>query len=254
MKHKTILIITVAAVLFLTITAAITLNPTAADIPKQPEISDFAAEHGIEISDYPKELVELLERNPETKDFVLNYPLNKDKEFDTTVSLPEDGSVPLLLQWDKRWGYKRYSGEMMALSGCGPTTLSMAASYLLGDETLSPAYIAMFSELNGYASYKNGTSWTLMSEGAVKLGLSSEEVPLWESSMADALCENKLIICAMGEGDFTSSGHFILLSGYEDGMFSVCDPNSVERSGRLWSYDRLSGQIRGMWAVGVPEK
>ena len=119
MKQKTILIITVAAVHLLTIIASITLNPTATDIPKKPEISDFAAEHVIELSEYPKELVELLERNPETKDFVMNYPLYKDKEFDTTVLLPEDGSVPLLLQWDKRWGYKRYSGEMMALSGSG---------------------------------------------------------------------------------------------------------------------------------------
>lgn len=244
----------VAAVLFLTIIAAITLNSTATEITKNKEISDFAAEHGIELSAYPKEIVELFERNPETKDFVLNYPLKKDKAFDTTVSLPVDGSVPLLLQWDERWGYKRYSGEMLALSGCGPTTLSMAASYLLDDETLSPDYIAMFSEQHGYASYNNGSSWTLMSEGAVQLGLSSEEVPLWEQSMADALYENKLIICAMGEGDFTSSGHFILLIGYEDGMFSVRDPNSKERSGRLWSYDELSGQIRGMWAVGAPEK
>ena len=45
----------------------------------------------------------------------------------------------------------------MGLSGCGPTTLSMAAAFLLKKEALSPAYIAKFSEENGFSSYKNST-------------------------------------------------------------------------------------------------
>lgn len=249
MKQRIILLIIIAAVLALVFMAPKIFKPAAID---NEEICVFAAAHDIKLSAYPKEIVALLERNPEARDFALNYPLKKDAECDASVSLPEDGSVPLYLQWDERWGYRKYSGEVMGLSGCGPTALSMAASYLLCDETLSPAYIAEFSEKNGYVSYKNGTSWTLMSEGASKLGLSAEEVPLWEASMVSALSENKLIICAMGKGDFTSTGHFILLSGYEDGLFSVRDPNSAERSQRLWSYDELCGQIRGMWAIGVP--
>ena len=86
------------------------------------------------------------------------------------------------------------------------------------------------------------------------LGLSSEEVPLWEQSMINALSDGKLIICVMGKGDFTTTGHFILLTGYADVMFSLNDPNSKARSSQLWSYEVLSGQIRGMWAVGLPEK
>lgn len=248
MNQKIIPLIIIAAILCAVILAVNNQSPAA----DNAEICAFAAAQDIDISAYPKEIVQLYERNPEARDFALNYPLKKNMEFDTTVSLPEDGSVPLYLQWDERWGYRKYSGEVMGLSGCGPTALSMAASYLLNDDTLSPAYIAEFSEKNGYESRGNGTSWTLMSEGAEKLGLCSEEVPLWEASMASALSENNLIICAMGKGDFTSTGHFILLSGYEDGMFSVRDPNSVIRSERLWSYDELSWQIRGMWAVGVP--
>lgn len=246
MKQKIILLFVIAALLALGIAAPMLLKPAAAE---NEEICAFAAAHDIKLSAYPKEIVALLERNPEAKDFVLNYPLKKDIEYDAAVQLPADGSVPLLLQWDERWGYRKYSGEIMGLSGCGPTTLSMAASYLLKDETLSPEYIAEFSEKNRYASRGNGTSWTLMSEGAEQLGLNVQEVPLWEGSMAAAFSENKLIICAMGKGDFTSTGHFILLAGYEDGMFSVRDPNSAERSSRLWSYDELSAQIRGMWAV-----
>ena len=35
-------------------------------------IAAFAQEHGLSLSDYPEELRALLERNPETEDFVLH--------------------------------------------------------------------------------------------------------------------------------------------------------------------------------------
>lgn len=248
MKTKIIFISILAALVAVVFLVPKKQNSAALE---NSEICSFAAENGLNPYDYPNELVAMLERNPETRDFVLNYPLKKDAKSDCTVTLPEDGSVPLFLQWDERWGYLEYSGELLGLSGCGPTTLSMAAAYLLKDETLSPAYIAKFSDENGFSSYKNGSCWTLMSEGAKQLGLRSEELPLWEASMVNALAENKLIICAMGKGDFTSSGHFILICGYENGLFSVRDPNSKARSERLWSYETLSTQIDGMWAVGV---
>ena len=38
------------------------------------------------------------------------------------------------------------------------------------------------------------------------------------------------IICAMGKGDFTSSGHYIVLVGTENGLVRVNDPNSYANS------------------------
>jgi hypothetical protein len=76
------------------------------------------------------------------------------------------------------------------------------------------------------------------------------ELPLVKKKMTGALEEGNLIILAMGEGDFTSSGHYILLTGVEEGGFRVHDPNSRERSGRLWTYEQLEHQIRNIWAVG----
>ena len=249
MKQKIILTAVIAAVIALIIAAPKLLKPAALDCP---EICAFAVENNLSVRAYPKDLVSLYERNPEARDFVLNYPLKKDSKQEYDIILPEDGSVPLFMQWNERWGYEQYSGEVMGLSGCGPTVLSMAAVHLLSDPSLSPAYIADFSEKYGYTSHGNGTSWTLMNEGAQQLGLCSSEVPLWEASMANALSEGKLIVCAMGKGDFTSTGHFILLTGYSDGMFSLNDPNSKARSERLWSYSELETQIRGMWALSAP--
>ena len=53
----------------------------------------------------------------------------------------------------------------------------------------------------------------------------------------------------MGAGDFTSTGHYIVITGLKDGMFVVNDPNSVENSEMLWSYERIEDQIRNLWVI-----
>ena len=71
--------------------------------------------------------------------------------------------------------------------------------------------------------------------------------------LVDALEAGTPIILALGKGDFTSSGHYIVLTGMENGFFIVNDPNSRIRSGMLWSYEELEGQIRNIWAIGTEE-
>ncbi len=217
-------------------------------------ITGFAEQKGLDIKDWPVELRALLERNPETKDFVLNYPLKKDEE--TTYTLSEysnPAEIPHFMQWDMRWGYEEYAGSIMGLSGCGPVCLSMVSIYLLNDISFDPLYIARFAEKEGYATSNNGTKWILMSEGAEKLGLKSEELPLDKNVMINALSEGKPIICIMGAGDFTSSGHYIVLTGYSEDGFSVLDPNSSENSSKIWQYEKIEKQIRNIWAFSIKE-
>lgn len=212
-------------------------------------INTFAKENGLKLKDYPAKIKKMLINNPETEEFVLNYPLKKDSEENYSMDEYKNcKSVPHFLQWDMRWGYKKYAGEIMALSGCGPVCLSMVAVYLTGDITFSPEYVASFAEKEGYASRNNGTSWLLMSEGAEKLGLESEELPLHKESMINALNENKPIILIMAPGDFTTEGHYIVLTGYTEEGFTVLDPNSKQRSEQKWTYERIENQINNIWA------
>ena len=193
-------------------------------------------------------LAALAEKNPETADYVRNYtgiqPCPETVDLD--AELAEDG-VPLLMQWDERWGYCRYGDGLIGYTGCGPTCLSMVLLGLTGDETFHPAYVAQFAEDNGYCVPGNGTAWKLFSEGAAKLGLTAKELPLWEATMKSELAAGRPIICIMGKGDFTESGHYIVLTGYEDGEFTVLDPNRRENC-HGWSYARLEGQIKNLWS------
>lgn len=213
-------------------------------------ISDYAALHNYDISEYPDILFELFEKNPEARQFVLEYPEKKDISYDIDLSEYSNcNTVPLLMQWDERWGYTEYSGNLFGLSGCGPTCLSMAAIYLLGDTSMNPLWMADFSMEHGYSVEGSGSAWTLISEGGKELGMSVRELSLSETIMADELNQGHIIICIMGPGDFTDSGHFIVLTGYTEEGFTINDPNSVANSEKIWSYDELSWQIRCLWAL-----
>jgi len=215
-------------------------------------VKAYADEMGISYGEYPQSLIDLLSRNPETEEFVLGYPFYEKAAYD--LSEYEEGpGIPLFLQWDPRWGYEIYGSDVIGITGCGPTCLAMAGFYLTGDEDFTPEKVAEFSLRNGYYASGYGSSWTLISEGGPKLGLEVKELPLVESRINENLKRGNPIILALGKGDFTTTGHYILLTGIREGMYTVNDPNSVVNSQKLWSYEQLEGQIRNLWAIRLPE-
>ena len=230
----------------------------ADDISMQKQEKDildvFAEKHGLTRAAWPTELIELLEKNEDAEEFVLNYPLKKNQSFEIDLSDYENtNAVPLFLQWDERWGYTIYGSNVMGLTGCGPTCLSMVCMYLLDDSSYHPRYVADFAEANGYYVDGSGSAWTLISEGGETLGLEVTELPLDENRMIKNLELGNPIICIMGPGDFTTSGHFIVLAGCEDGRFVVNDPNSKTNSEKLWSYEEIQGQIKNLWVCKEKE-
>ena len=213
------------------------------------KVKTYAEENGLHFVQYPKSLIELLERNPETEAFVLGYPLRQEGEVN--LSGVDRQTVPLFLQWDPRWGYEKYGSDFLAVTGCGPTCLAMAGYYLTGSRNMNPRDIAKFAEENGYYAKGYGSSWTLISEGSSRLGLKATELPLVKKKMTDALEEGHPVILALGAGDFTTTGHYIVLTGLQDGQFTLNDPNSVLNSEKLWSYEQLEGQIRNIWEISL---
>lgn len=196
---------------------------------------------------YPAKYLELLLRNPETADFVAAYPDHGQTGGNAPITLTE-GEIPLLLQWDQRWGYESYGESCIAVSGCGPTCLSMVYMGLTGDTTRTPKEMADFSNRRGYYS-SAGTAWELMETGAQALGLSVHTPVLTETAIKNALAAGHPVIMSLGPGDFTDEGHFIVVSGVaKNGDFIIRDPNSPKRSEKTWSADRLLPQVLNLWA------
>lgn len=197
---------------------------------------------------YPQALKDLYQKNEEAREFVLAYPEKKGTADTSTLDeYVNSTEVPLLMQWDERWGYYEYSDSVIGVAGCGPTCLSMVAIYVNNDPYMTPIEIADFAMENGYCVEGSGTEWTLMEEGARRLGLNVEELQLDENAIARELQAGNPIICNMGPGDFTDNGHYIVLTSWESGTVLVNDPNSYENYLKRWEFDDIKDQIKNLW-------
>lgn len=211
------------------------------------EFVDYLENNSLSEKDFPDDLLNIVGKKPELYDYICNYPMKKDSYTDEALSEDVENEVPLLMQWDDRWGYYDYGSGKIGYTGCGPTCLSMVASHLLNDKTMTPIKLAEFAKENRYCVKGHGTKWALMSEGAEKLGLKASELSLDENIVTKELKEGHPIICIVGPGDFTSTGHFIVLTGIDDEGITVNDPNSRVNSAKKWQYSDIESQIKNLW-------
>lgn len=200
---------------------------------------------------YPEQLLKFVVRYPQAMPFAASYldfdRMNISQEIDLTEEGKQD-TVPLLIQWDTRWGYENYGDGLLGCSGCGPTCLSMVSLYLTGWHDNDPVTIANFAQENGYYVSGSGSAWTLMSQACVNFGVVSKELPLDENKIRSALDDGKPVVCAMGPGVFTDHGHYIVIAGYDDSGYIIRDPNSPDNSARTWSFSEFKDQVRNLWS------
>ena len=221
---------------------------------KYPQVENIL----LNLYEYSESMLKLAANNPDALDFVENYPKHKsDIKPSGSVTQEEldsaENGIPRFQQWDSRWGYLTYGNDNIGINGCGPTCLSMVAAGLLKDTSKSPDAVAEFSVENNYCTVASGTAWSLMSSGAKKLGLKSESVVVGRDSIKAALEKKQPVICSMKPGDFTTTGHFIVLTGLtEDGRLMINDPNSITRSEKRWDIDTIVGQVKSAWTYTVP--
>lgn len=217
------------------------INKLAAEDEAYKEISE-------NYSEYPKELLASLCNNPEMLSFVQGY-LDSEPEAAGGFTKEELGEeFPLFTQWDRRWGYVPYGDSCIALSGCAPTCISMVSYALTKNETVTPDKVAEYAQENGYYKPGTGTAWSLMTDGCRAFGITGREVSLDRGAVFSHLENNEPVICSMRPGDFTTQGHFIVLTAVVDGKVAVHDPNSIARSQVLWDWSLLEPQIKNLWA------
>ena len=194
----------------------------------------------------PEFLLEALSKNTELIDYVLDYNDNNGKVLSNDIGNVKKGDYPLLLQYDKRWGYAYYGEYNLAISGCGPTTIAMVVAGLTGRNDVTPYTVAKYAMGNNYYS-ESGTKWALMKEGIKHFGIKSRELNNSKKLIFKELEKGHPIICSMKPGIFTTTGHFIAIVGIKDNKFIVHDPNSKKKSKGLWSYEEIKDEIRNMW-------
>lgn len=169
----------------------------------------------------------------------------------TPVGGWRQGEVPYLYQTDPQWSEEPYAGGNMRENGCGPTCLSMAYVALTGNTNLDPTAMARLSEEQGH-TVDGMTAWTLMSDGAASIGLNSREISASADAVRAELEAGHPVICSVRPGDFTTTGHFIVLAGLaENGQVTVRDPNSEQNSTHPWDLERILAQCANLWAFSL---
>ena len=182
----------------------------------------------------------------------LSAPENGGASYKST---PRDewklGATPKLYQTDPEWAYAFYANGTMLTHGCGPTALAMAHVRLTGDTQRDPRAMAKFATENGYIDC-GVTSWLLMSEGARMLGLKSREIPASEDILRAELQKGNQVICSVHAGDFTTEGHFIVITDLNpDGTVEIRDPNSEVRTAQPWDLGRIVSQCNNIWSLSA---
>ena len=200
----------------------------------------------------PKELQEFADNYPETADFVAEYP--EKNQLHPEIDLSEEAKsedVPLLIQWDERWGYEAFGSSFIGCSGCGPTSFSMVAVYLTHNPEYSPLYMANYVDEHGYHVKGVGTSWSFFTQGCEAFGIHCTSLSVNEAKIKEYLDKGSPIICSVGPGDFTVKGHLIVITGYDKKGLKINDPNSRINSEKSWDFSSIKSQIRSVWAFSA---
>ena len=141
----------------------------------------------------------------------------------------------------------------MAVSGCGPTCMAMVIAGLTGNRSVTPYTMAEYSQEHDFVTAEGNTAWAFITDGGMEFGVKGQPVSLEETLVTEKLKQGIPIICSMRPGDFTTSGHFIVLTGVQNGKIKLNDPNSIINSQTLWSFSDLAPQIKNLWEMSLTE-
>lgn len=145
-------------------------------------------------------------------------------------------------QGDSRWAKYPYTScgdksQTIKSSGCGPTCAAMIIATWI-DKKVTPPDMADLAVKNGYRTKNSGTAYAFFPFLAKKYGLKCTQYSgkYGFDPTIKALRKGALVVCCMGPGYFTASGHFIL-AWMDDGANIIVNNPGAGHSRDKGSYD-----------------
>lgn len=177
------------------------------------------------------------------------------------------------LQTDPRWKNIPYAvkGESATIggSGCGPTSMAMVLA-TWADPKVTPATECAWALKNGYKAKGQGTYYSYFPPAAKRYGLDCRQLnhasiygnngAVYHTTAREAVLNGDLVIACMGKGNWTRSGHFVLVwwIDREKDVVYINDPASTKTARTRGSYSLFVKQVKYYFVIKrpatVPEK
>lgn len=200
------------------------------------------------------DLLKLLAKEPAAYDFIQGlpskYPQATGEAYGETVTA---GTVPILYQWDARWAYTEYCGRDFGATGCCPTALSMVYMAVVGKADVTPYVMGQLATSKGYTDDSSGTYGNFVDVAARYYKLTYRELGINAADLEGYLGRGYVMIASMGPGEFSTSGHFIVITGKtSDGKLIIHDPYSKIHTERSWEPSTIVSQMKRLHAFKLP--
>lgn len=149
-----------------------------------------------------------------------------DKANTWNVELGDYVGLTYYNQTDSRWRNHQYSSvgdssQTIGTSGCGPTSAAMIVTAIKG--TITPPQMGDLFVQYGYRSSNNGTYWSAFRAVADEFNIAYQETSSLDTAV-NLVKNNNYVIVSVGNGLFTTGGHFIVIVGIEGNTLKIYDP------------------------------
>lgn len=228
------------------------ITPEPSDLPAETEVPSETETPVPEETLEPSPTPGVEDQNPDdlpTDAPPTIEPVERDYNVGWKGVVPSDEAgmgIPMLFQGDYGQTILYYNGEAksVASSGCGATSVSMVIAYLTGNVEQNP-YLLFCKAVDDGRYHGNGLSHDTLVWLAKSYGVKCRWISNSADAVLEALAEGKPVIAHMGEGIFTSKGHYIVLRGVtEDGKILVNDPNSRSNCHKAFPLETILAQTR----------
>ena len=169
------------------------------------------------------------------------------------------------LQTDPRWGSLDYSakGEKTTIraSGCGPTAMAMVLA-TWADPAINPKTECAWALANGFKAPHQGTYYGYFEAAGRRFGLKTYRLnyanlygndrSAYHAQARDAIDRGDLVIACMGKGNWTSSGHYVLVWKVDGDTIYINDPASTLARRTRGSWALFKQQVKYYWTIENP--
>lgn len=192
----------------------------------QEEIEELPSTEIIEQTEKQEEEVSA-EQEVESEEFKLQGEIayNGTTEY-PNISLGNYTGLTYYNQTDSRWRNHQYSSigdssQTIGTSGCGPTSAAMIVTAIKG--TITPPEMGDLFVKYGYRSANSGTYWSAFRWVADVFDIGYQECSSLDTAI-DLVRNNNYVVVSVGNGLFTTGGHFIVIVGIDGDTLKIYDP------------------------------